>query len=59
MKPKAAAQILETMTADIDLVAEMLLSMSPSESSAILAEMDSIAAAKITKKMFDLGQAKE
>lgn len=59
MKPKAAAQILETMTADIDLVAQMLLSMSPSESSAILAEMDSIAAAKITKKMFDLGQATE
>lgn len=57
MKPDAAAQILETMTADIDLVSQMLLSMSPSESSAILAEMDSTAAAKITKKMFDLDQA--
>jgi len=57
MKPDAAAKILETMTADIDLVAQMLLSMSPSESSAILAEMDSTAAAKITKKMFDLDHA--
>lgn len=56
MKPDAAAKILETMTADIDLVSQMLLSMSPSESSAILAEMDSTAAAKITKKMFDLDQ---
>lgn len=56
MKPDAAAQILETMTADIDLVAQMLLNMSPSESSAILAKMDSTAAAKITKKMFDLDQ---
>ena len=56
MKPKAAAAIFETMTGDIDLVSQMLLSMKPTESSLILAEMDSTAAAKITKKMFDMDQ---
>lgn len=54
MKPANAAAILEDMTADIDLVAQMLLAMRPSESSAILAKMDKTAAAKITKKMFDM-----
>lgn len=57
MDPAAAAAIFETMTGDIDLVSEMLLSMSAKESSAILQEMDSTAAAKITKKMFDMDQA--
>ncbi len=56
MKPDAAAAVLQDMTADIDLVAQMLLCMKPAESSAILAEMDSIMAAKITKKMFDMDQ---
>lgn len=54
MKPANAAAILEDMTADIDLVAQMLLAMRPTESSAILAKMDKTAAAKITKKMFDM-----
>ncbi len=54
MKPDAAAAILETMTADIDTVAQMLLSMNASQSSAILAAMDPTAAAKITKKMIDM-----
>ncbi len=58
MKPANAAAILENMTADIDLVAQMLLSMRPTESSAILAKMDKTVAAKITKKMFDLDAAK-
>ncbi|MDF2800148.1 MAG: hypothetical protein K0S61_51 [Anaerocolumna sp.] len=56
MKPAQAAKILETMTGDIDLVAKMLLTMRPSESSLILGSMDSTAAAKITKKMFDLDE---
>lgn len=56
MKPDSAAAVLQDMTADIDLVAQMLLCMKPAESSAILAEMDSIMAAKITKKMFDMDQ---
>lgn len=51
MKPKKAAPILETMTADLDLVSEILMAMKPAERGAILAEMDSTAAAKITKKM--------
>ncbi|MDF2608584.1 MAG: hypothetical protein K0R92_58 [Lachnospiraceae bacterium] len=59
MDPAAAASIFETMSADIDLVAQMLLSMSSSESSLILEEMDSTAAAKITKKMFDMDQANQ
>lgn len=56
MKPANAAKILETMSGDIDLVAQMLLSMKADKSSAILAEMDSDMAAKITKKMFDMDE---
>jgi flagellar motility protein MotE (MotC chaperone) len=51
MDPDSAAPILETMTADLDLVSEILMAMKPAERGAILAEMDSTAAAKITKKM--------
>ena len=58
MDPKAAAQILETMTADIESVAEILLCMKPKESAAILAEMDNVVAAKITKKMLDMDAEK-
>lgn len=54
MEPKAAAKILETMTADVESVAKILLSMKPKESAAILAEMDNVVAAKITKKMLDM-----
>lgn len=58
MDPAAAATILETMTADVESVAEILLSMKPKESAAVLAEMDSVVAAKITKKMLDMDAAK-
>ncbi len=58
MDPGAAAQILETMTADIGAVSEILLSMRPRESAAILAEMDQVVAAKITKKMLDMDEEK-
>jgi flagellar motility protein MotE (MotC chaperone) len=58
MDPKAAASILETMTADIESVAQILLSMKPKESAVILAEMDSVMAAKITKKMLDMDAEK-
>ncbi|BCN31531.1 MotE family protein [Anaeromicropila herbilytica] len=51
MDPASAAPILETMTADLDLVSEILMAMRPAERGAILAEMDSTVAAKITKKM--------
>ncbi len=58
MDPKAAAQILETMTADVEAVAQILLSMKSKESAAILAEMDKVVAAKITKKMLDMDAEK-
>ncbi|MDF2486646.1 MAG: hypothetical protein K0R46_2814, partial [Herbinix sp.] len=54
MDAQAAAQILETMTADVESVAQILLSMKSKESAAILAEMDNVVAAKITKKMLDM-----
>lgn len=58
MDPKAAAQILETMTADVESVAQILLSMKPKESAAIMAQMDNVVAAKITKKMLDMDAEK-
>lgn len=58
MDPAAAAKILETMTADIEAVSQILLCMKPKESAAILAEMDSVVAAKITKKMLDMDAEK-
>lgn len=56
MDPEAAAQILETMTADVESVAKILLAMNSKDSSAILAEMDHVVAAKITKKMLDMDE---
>ena len=56
MEPDAAARILETMTADVESVAKILLAMKPKESAAILAEMDHVLAAKITKKMLDMDE---
>jgi len=56
MEPAAAARILETMTADVESVAKILLAMRPKESGAILAEMDNVFAAKITKKMLDMDE---
>ncbi len=58
MDPQAAAEILQTMTADVESVAQILLSMKPKESAEILAEMDSVVAAKITKKMLDMDAEK-
>ena len=58
MEPEAAARILETMTADVESVAKILLAMKPKESAAILAEMDHVLAAKITKKMLDMDEAR-
>lgn len=56
MKPKAAAAVLETMTADVESVAKILLCMKPQESASIIAEMDTVVAAKITKKMLDMDE---
>ena len=51
MEPATAAQILEVMTGDLDLVCAILESMKTDKSSAIIAEMTPEYAAKITKKM--------
>lgn len=52
MDASAAAPILELMTSgDLDLVCEILAQMKSTVSSAILAQMDSVTAAKITKRM--------
>lgn len=56
MDPEAAARILETMTADVESVSKILLAMKPKESASILAEMDYVLAAKITKKMLDMDE---
>ncbi|MDD3172556.1 MAG: hypothetical protein PHF63_02610 [Herbinix sp.] len=58
MDPAAAAAVFETMTADIENVANILLCMKPKESAAIIAEMDPVVAAKITKKMLDMDAEK-
>lgn len=52
MEPENAAAILEEMTGDTDLVATILLSMEAEERAAILAEMDTVFAAKLTKIMY-------
>lgn len=56
MDPKAAATVFEEMTADVENVAKILLCMKPKESAAIIAEMDPVVAAKITKKMLDMDE---
>ncbi len=51
MKPKQAAAIFDTMTKDLDLVAEILMAMDADSSSDILGAMDTETAAKLTKIM--------
>ena len=51
MKPKKAAGIFEKMTDNLDLVAKILHAMTADQRGAILAEMDPVIAAKITKIM--------
>lgn len=51
MDAASAAAILQEMTGDIDLVADILYNMKAAQRAAILAEMDTVFAAKITKLM--------
>lgn len=51
MDAKDAAAIMEEMTGDINLVADILNNMKAAQRAAILAEMDPVFAAKITKVM--------
>lgn len=54
MKPKNAAQVLETKTMEgsLDMVVEILKGMSVEDRAAILNQMDTELVAKITKKMY-------
>lgn len=51
MKPKAAAQIMEKMTDDLELVAKILQNMKADARGDILAAMDATVAADVTKLM--------
>ncbi len=51
MDPANAAEILEVMTGDLDLVCKILDTMKTKQSAAIIAEMTPEYAAKVTKKM--------
>ncbi len=51
MKPKAAAGIIEKMDKDLNLVAEILESISAEKRADILAAMDAELAAKVVKIM--------
>lgn len=52
MEPDKAAAILEEMTGDTNLVAKILNCMTTKQRGAVLAEMDPVYAAKITKIMY-------
>ena len=52
MEPKNAAAILQEMTGDTDLVSAILSNMKTSQRGLILAQMDTLFAAKITKIMY-------
>lgn len=52
MDAKNAAAILEEMTGDTDIVVEMLRCMKPAQRGAILAEMDTVFAAKLTALLY-------
>lgn len=56
MEPANAAEILEVMTGDLDLVCGILKNMKTEESAAIIAEMTPEYAAKVTKKMSLMAQ---
>lgn len=58
MKPSQAAAVLQEMTADMEWVSKVLLSMKAEESAAILDKMDQLYAAKIFKKMADMDEEK-
>lgn len=52
MDADKAAAILEEMTGDTDLVADILLCMTSKQRAAVMAEMDPVYAAKLTKIMY-------
>lgn len=58
MKPAAAADVFENMTADLEYVCKLLYCMKTESVSDILAQMDPLFAAKLTRKMKEMDEAK-
>jgi len=54
MKPQTAADILETMNADIEYVTKVLLAMKTEKAASIINKMSTLYAAKVMQKMYDL-----
>ena len=54
MKPAQAAKALEEMTADLEYTCKVLLSMKPTEATAIMDKMDSLFVARILQTMHDM-----
>ncbi len=58
MKPSAAADVFENMTADLEYVCKLLYCMKIQSVSDILAAMDPLYAAKVTRKMKEIDEAR-
>lgn len=58
MKAAAAAEVFENMTADLEYVCKLLYCMKPQSVSDILSKMDPLFAAKLTRKMKEIDEAK-
>jgi len=58
MKPSAAADVFENMTADLEYVCKLLYCMKIQSVSDILAAMDPLYAAKVTRKMKEMDEAR-
>lgn len=58
MKSSAAAEVFENMTADLEYVCKMLYCMKTNSVSDILASMDPLYAAKVTRKMKEMDEAR-
>ncbi|MBR2409971.1 MAG: hypothetical protein IKB07_13580 [Lachnospiraceae bacterium] len=58
MKASAAAEVFENMTADLEYVCKLLYCMKVQSVSDILAQMDPLYAAKLTRKMKEMDEAR-
>ena len=58
MKASAAADVFENMTADLEYICKLLYCMKVQSVSDILAAMDPLYAAKVTRKMKEMDEAR-
>lgn len=58
MKASSAAKVFENMTADLEYVCKLLYCMKPQSVSNILSNMDPLYAAKLTRKMKEMDEAR-